>query len=49
MMMTTLTMFTYMLRGVLVLVESRENDAFAKESWPNEIPIRVTRQVEFGG
>ena len=49
MMLITLKMITYMLRGVLDLVEGRENDAFAKESGPNEIPIRVTRCVEFGG
>ena len=49
MMMITLMMITYMLRGVLDLVEGRENDTFAKESRPNEIPIRVTKCVEFGG
>ena len=42
-------MITYMLRGVLDLVEGRENDTFAKESGPNESPIRVTKCVEFGG
>ena len=48
-MLITLKMITYMLRGVLGLVEGRENDAFAEESGPNEIPIRVTECVEFGG
>ena len=48
-MMITLMMMTYMLRGVLDVVEGRENDAFAKESRPNEIPFRVTRDIEFGG
>ena len=48
-MMIKLMMITYVLRGVLDLVEGRENDAFAEESEPNEIPIRVTKCVEFGG
>ena len=48
-MMITLMMITYMLRGVLDLVEDREKDTFAEESGPNEIPIRVTKCVEFGG
>ena len=42
-------MITCMLRGVLDLVEGRESVAFAEESRPNEIPIRVTRDIEFGG
>ena len=49
MMMITLMTMTYMLRGVLDLVEGRERDTFAKKSGPNEIPIRVTKCVEFGG
>ena len=48
-MMITLMMITRMLRGVIDLVEGRENDAFAEESGPDEIPIRVTKCVEFGG
>ena len=42
-------MITYMLRGVLDVVEGSENDAFAKESGPYEIPVRVTRDIEYGG
>ena len=42
-------MITYMLRGVLDLVEGRENNALAKESGSNEIPVRVTRDIEYGG
>ena len=49
MMMITLMMITYMLRGVLDVLEARKNDALAKESRPNEIPVRVTRDIEFGG
>ena len=45
----TLMMIEYMFRGVLDLVKGRESDAFAKESRPNEIPFRVTRDIEFGG
>ena len=48
-MMITLMTSTCMLRGVLDLVEGRENNAFAEESGPNEIPFRVTKCVEFGG
>ena len=48
-MMITLMMITCMLRGVLDLVEGRKNNAFAKDSQPNEIPIRVTGDIEFGG
>ena len=49
MMMITLMMITYMLRGVLDLVEGRENNAFAKKSELNEISVRETRDIEFGG
>ena len=49
MMMITLMMITYMLRGVLDLIEGRKNHAFAKKSKPNEILVRVTRDIEFGG
>ena len=48
-MMITLMMITYMLRGVLDVVEGRENDASAKDSRPNEISFRVTGDIEFGG
>ena len=49
MMMTTLKMITYMLRGVLDLVKGREKNAFPMKSEPNEIPVRVIRDIEFGG
>ena len=48
-MMIKLMMIMYMLRGVLDLVEGRESNAFAKESGPYEIPVRVTRDIEYGG
>ena len=48
-MMITLMMITYMLRGVLDLVEGRKNNAFAEEGQLNEIPSRVTRNDKFGG
>ena len=34
-----------MMITLMMIVEGRENNAFPKKSEPNEIPVRVTRDI----